>query len=116
MKKIFAAGIFTLSFLSVGPVLANDFSEEGIDSAEVMDLNSTSGELYPEDIRVRKVYQCRARNARGQNFTARAPSRGIAQRRAINHCYNYSARCRLVGCTVKWQVGYVDGDSRWDRR
>lgn len=42
--------------------------------------------------------ECFAQNARGQTFRAVGWNARNTQREAINYCYQYSRRCRALGC------------------
>lgn len=118
MKKKIAAGVFLLTLGVTGAAQAEDFTPgiQGLTDAEMTALDSDPAAM---GIEFGRVYECRARNGRGQVFEAQARSRSQARRRALNHCYSYrSHRCDIVSCKGKWAIGFGDGrnDSRWDDR
>lgn len=105
-----------LAVSAVGTAQAQDF-EPGIQDLTDAEMSQLDSNPEAVDIRFGRVYECRARNARGQVFEAQARSRVQAQRRALNRCYSFrSARCNVVSCQSKWAIGFGNDrdDRRWD--
>lgn len=108
MKSFFAAGVFLIVFGSVAHAQVEDFTLENqevmeTDSMEILDAN----QVDPQRI-IRRVYECRARNARGQTFRGIDRNRGQAQRRALRNCYQYSRACQVVSCRTQWRIGAAE--------
>ncbi len=114
MRGMFATGVFLLAFGTMSTAQAEDLEMGmlGLTDAEAVEMTN----LNDVDANtIRRVYQCRAQDGRGRSYTAIARNRWQAQRRAVNQCRNYAARCYLVSCQARWQIGFGDRD-RWDDR
>jgi len=108
MRNYFAGIVFLFAFGNLGLAQAENLNTEalGLTETEVMAVVE-SDQVDPNRI-VRRVYECRARNARGQNFSGIARNRFQARREALRNCYQYSRSCQIVNCRVQWRIGAIE--------
>lgn len=117
MKNSVATGVFLLALGVVGTARAEGFAPgiQGLTDIEMAQLDQNPSAV---GIEFGRIYECRARNGRGEVFEAQARSRRQAQQRAMNRCYSYrSSHCNILSCKGKWAIGFGNDrdDSRWDR-
>lgn len=82
-------------------------SEEDLSSSDLFPAEQVEPYLYGDELNDLEmdsveqpdaVYQCWARNGRGDFFSANGARPVVVQRRALNRCYAVSRNCRSLGC------------------